>query len=932
MDKSSGVRGAVRAALAALSGVAIGTAGTAIAQDEVAVQEKVTVTGSRIKRVDVEGPQPVTVISREEIDGSGNLNVADVLRKTTYNTFGSQSQQSGNTSQSLNSINLRGVGADKTLVLVNGRRLAGYAAEQGTVQNLTLIPLAAVERIEVLRDGASAIYGTDAIAGVVNIITRKDYEGVHLSADWGRPTQNGGDEDAYSITGGVSGAKGNVTFAFDSQQRDLVFDADRSFSSEGASALGYPSSYFAYLATDDPRNPTGGFLPLGIFADPRCPEEVGSDPDYPNSFEDAFPGGEGICRYTYASTSATIADNDTKSFFVNADYDITENTTFYAQGLFSHNESFGRYAPSPVFGIVWSQDTPNNPTNPANPANADGQPFAGQQFEFDTDGDGVNDFQVEGPFDLSVLYRNVPTGPRDSNFEDTLVDYVAGVEGTVDWLGGMDWQLGANWSRQSTTDKGRGFVLAPSLNTAIENGELDIFGVQDTSLASIQEQAGGISFTQASEYDFRITGGSGQVNFDAFQIRNGPVPVALGFEYRDEDFNESFDQQTQAGNAFGAVGQLAPVSAARAVKSLFAETNIPILGNLELNLAARYDDYNDFGTTINPKASVAFRPLDVLLLRATYGKGFQAPDLRDLYSGQTSDVSANVIDTWQCSMTPEDTDGDGRANVPVEDLPAGHPCNDTGFSNVFSGVRGGNRDLQPTESDQWTAGFVLNLFQDLTLNVDYYYIDITDEVDQLTYQQKLDEEFALRQAGATGDAVGDVTRRAGGRLDTVTSLQTNIGTKKTEGLDAEVSYGFSMGRFGDLNTTLYWTHVLEYEESDVDDPTRTLHLDGTFFYPKNRGQLAVNWNMGDYSATVVGNYISRQNDAPFCADDDEDCYLASWVTWDVQVAYATPWNGMITVGARNVFDRDPPDTDGFWDNWQADVFGRVPYIRWEQEL
>ena len=140
----------------------------------------------------------------------------------------------------------------------------------------------------------------------------------------------------------------------------------------------------------------------------------------------------------------------------------------------------------------------------------------------------------------------------------------------------------------------------------------------------------------------------------------------------------------------------------------------------------------------------------------------------------------------------------------------------------------------------------------LTLNVDYYYIDITDEVDQLTYQQKLDEEFALRRAGATGDAVGDVTRRAGGRLDTITSLQTNIGTKKTEGLDAEISYGFSMGRFGDMNTTLYWTHVLEYEESDVEDPTRTLHLDGTVFYPKNRGQLTVGWNMGDYSATIVG--------------------------------------------------------------------------------
>jgi len=932
LNEKIGVRIAVRAALA-VTGVGVGTTSMAVAQDDVAVQEKVTVTGSRIKRVDVEGPQPLTIITREEIDRSGDLNVADVIRQTTYNTFGSQSQQSGNSSQTVNAANLRGLGPDKTLVLVNGRRLAGAPTEQGTVQNLTLIPLAAVERIEVLRDGASAIYGTDAIAGVINVITRKDYEGMHLSADWGRPTQNGGDEDAYSITGGVSGARGNVTFAFDSQQRDLVYDADRDFSADGASGFGYPGTYFAFLSTEDPRNPTGGFLPLGIFPDPRCPAERGTDPDFPNSFEDSFGGGEGICRYDFTATSATVATNDTKSFFVNADYDITANTAFYAQGLFSHNESFGRYAASPIFGIQWSQDDLNNPTNPANPTNADGLPFAGQAFAFDSDGDGVNDFEVEGPFDLSVLYRNVPTGPRDSNFEDSLVDYVAGVEGSVNWLGGMDWQLGANWSKQTTNDAGQGFILAPTLNTAIENGELDIFGVTDASLANIEEQAGGISFTQASESDFRITGGNGQVNFDVFQLNNGPVPVALGFEYRDEDFNERFDQQTQAGNSLGATGQAVPVSAARAVKSLFAETAIPIFSNLELNLAARYDDYNDFGTTFNPKASIAFRPLDVLLMRATYGRGYQAPDLRDLYSAQTSRENFGVIDTWQCSQTPEDTDGDGRANVPEDDLPAGHPCNGEGFSNFFNGISGGNRDLSPTESEQWNLGFVFNPIQDLTLSIDYYNIDIDDEIGVLDYQQKLDQEFALRQAGATGPNVGDVTRRSGGRLDTITSLNTNIATKKTQGLDGEISYGFSIGSFGDLNTTLYWTHVLEYEESDINDPTQTVKLDGELFFPKDRGQLTVAWNMGDYSATIVGNYIGRQNDSTYyCSPDDEDCYLASWTTWDVQVAYATPWNGQITVGARNVFDRDPPDSDGFWDNYQHDVFGRVPYIRWEQEL
>jgi len=618
MEKKLGVHRAVRAALAAVTGMSVG--GMAVAQDDVAVQQKITVTGSRIKRVDIEGPLPVTVIDREDIERSGDLNVSDVLRRTTYNTFGSFRQRSGDSRQSVNAVDLRGLGPEKTLVLVDGRRLAGAPTEQGTVQNLTMIPLAAVERIEVLRDGASAIYGTDAIAGVINIITRKDYEGIHLSWDAGRPTQNGGDEDAYSITGGVSGAKGNITFAFDAQQRDLVYNADRSFSAEGISSFGFPGSYFAYLTTDDPRNPLDEFLSVGVFADPRCPASLDTDPTYPDSVLQSFPGGQGICRYNYTTVSATEATNDTKSFFINGNYEITERTSFYAQGTFSHNDSFGRFAPAPIIGLSWFQNDPNNPTDPANPTNAAGQPYGGQSVPVDLDGDGSADLEVEGPFDLSVRYRNVPTGPRDGNFEDVLLDYVAGVQGSVDWLGGADWQLGAFWSKQTTKEHSQGFILAQALNNVIRTGNLDVYGVQDTSFANIQQQADGISLTIVSDTAFRITGGNGQLNFDAFQLNNGPVPVALGFEYRDEDFDEQIDDQTKAGAVQGAIGQVVPVTAGRSVMSLFGETAIPVLDTVEVDLAVRYDHYNDFGTTINPKAVAACQ------LRSRFpGAGHEGP-------------------------------------------------------------------------------------------------------------------------------------------------------------------------------------------------------------------------------------------------------------------------------------------------------------------
>ena len=239
------VRDSVRRVLTAslASSLVVGTSMRVLAQDDIAVQEKVTVTGSRIKRVDIEGPSPISVISREEIDASGKIAVSEVIRASTFNSFGSFKQRSGDTAQSQAGVSLRGLGSQRTLVLMDGRRISGSPTlGAGSTANLNTIPLAAVERIEILREGASAIYGSDAIGGVVNIIMRKDYEGMQLTYNIGRPTQTGGDEESYSIVGGVSGAKGNITFGFSAEQKDIIFQGDRSYSATGLSSFGFPAS------------------------------------------------------------------------------------------------------------------------------------------------------------------------------------------------------------------------------------------------------------------------------------------------------------------------------------------------------------------------------------------------------------------------------------------------------------------------------------------------------------------------------------------------------------------------------------------------------------------------------------------------------------------------------------------------------------------
>ena len=711
MTERNPVRDAVRYALTA--GVAasfVGAPAASFAEDDVAVQEKVTVTGSRIKRVDIEGPSPVAVISRDDIDATGDISVAEVLRGSVWNSFGSFKQRSGSSAQSQSTVSLRGLGPTRTLVLIDGRRMAGAPTfGAGSAQNLNVIPLAAVERIEVLRDGASAVYGSDAIGGVVNIILRKDYEGMNLSWGIGRPTQTGGDEDSYSVVGGLSSGKGNITFGFDVEKKEIIFQGDRSYSAVGLSAFGFPGSYFGYLTTNDPRNPSGEFLSVGTFPDPRCPAEL-NGPDFPASQQVGS-----LCRYNYAGVAANEAENDTKTFFVNVNYDLNETTQFFARGNFAFNECFGRYAPSPFTSPfpTMTQSNPNNPTNPANATNINGQPFGGQSVTLD---DGTV-YRVRST--CRFFYRNVPGGFRDTLIDDTLIDYMVGVNGTVDFLGGMDWELAGQWFQQTSNSASPGLGIVPFLQREVDSGALDIFAVNSDTDSTLQQAAG---FDGVYDAKTRIASVDGNVGWDLFQMPAGPVPIVLGAEYRDEQFEQNYDAQSNAGNVAGSSGGQ-DNSGARVVKSIFTEVNIPIISMLDATVALRYDDYNDFGTTLTPQAKLAFRPLDSLLIRASYGEGFRAPSMTQLYSGQSQSFDG-AVDTFRCSQDPADTDGDGVPNVDPGTLPPGNPCRLTQYQNLT----GGNPKLDAETSTQWGAGVVWNPLDDLTVALDYYNIELEDEI------------------------------------------------------------------------------------------------------------------------------------------------------------------------------------------------------------
>lgn len=877
MNNRNQLYSAVRRALAA-GVVASVVSPMVLAQGEAGDEDvyrgqKVETTGSRIKRAQVEGPNPLTVIRREDLDETGEISVADVLRQTTFNSFGSFREASGFTAQSQASISLRGVGSQRTLVLVDGRRIAGSGnAAGGQIQNLNVIPFAAVERIEILRDGASAVYGSDAIGGVINIILRKDYEGLHVAAQVERPTQAGGDGNSGSITGGVTSGRGNITFSVDHQERQIIFDRERSFSSVGLSFFGYPGTYIR----------EGGTIPdpaTGLYytADPRCPSTLGGSAQFPNSVRTPTSG---VCYFNFAAISASAASLRRDSLFVSSNFELSDSVNFFARFTTSHNESFGRYAPAPVTGPLptMAAANPNNPTI--------GEPG--------------------GPYDITIAFRAVPVGPRDSTAYDDLFDVLVGLNGTQDWFGGLEWELGLQHSRAHISTPGSNYGIRVFLQQAIDNGSFNPFGVLDDNVIA------GIRHTIYQDAESRDVGFDFTVNFDLFQMPNGPVPLALGVEYWDEQFFLHNDAQSDALNVFGTAGGSADGQRAR--NAVFAEVLVPIVDILEVDLALRHDHYNDFGESTNPKVGVALRPTDSLLIRANWGKGFRAPDLSILNAAQAQSFPSS-IDSLSCFLAGS----------------TGSACVVTQFETLF----GGNPNLLPELSEQWTAGVVWNPTEDITLSADHYNIDLTQQIANVTTQQVLNNELLAFQQGRAlnGATEGSVIRNPNGSIRLVLAPALNIGKLQTQGWDFEASWNFEVGNWGDFRAWAVASWVQEYNLQSIAGAPFQDYA-GTIGAPDKRVNGGIDWSRGDFSGAIQVNYIDKTTasgpGAPFPGS------IPSWTTWDFQLGWATPWDGKVTVGVRNVADRDPPISSAFghpnWSFFNYDIFGRVPYIRYEQDL
>ncbi len=862
-------------------------------QVEQKLENTIEITGSRLKRVHLEGPSPLTIISREQIEQSGRVSISGILRGISANSFGSSKEQTGRAggTQSQAGINLRGLGEQRTLVLVNGRRLANSPAIPDS-QNLNMIPLAAVERIEVLKDGASSVYGSDAVGGVVNIILRRDLDANQLAIHIARPTQEGGDENYISLWGGQVNNRDSFTYAITASTRENVFNRDREITRVGLSNYGYLGSYGVTIANPNSQGPA--FISQ-TFADPRCPTTLGTA-----SFPDSVVENN-LCKYNYARHSDHLPDTGIKSVYLYKDHVLDNGDSWFAQLTYSQFESDGTYAATPQVGgsVLLPTMASNNPNNPTN----------GLSINFDTDNDGIPDTLVNGPFDLDIYYRNVAGGLRETHVEDQSTNFSTGIEGGIKWFGGSNYKLGFQHNHNQTKELSMGLARRDFLQAAIDDGSFDIFAVNgstDLNLAA--------SFALESVYqsEFILSGLDFTLTTELGQLNASTITSAWGIDFKhhryDSQFKDSFEGNQIDGRAGGGSAK-----GDRDIASFYSEINLPFSKELDVNFALRYDNYNDFGGEFSPKLGITWHINDSWLLRSSIGTGFRAPSLFELYSAANQSFPS-IIDTLRCEAAG-DADGNGvdDSEQSIESLPINSVCRPVDIQTVTDG----NENLEAEKSKSASIGFVYQPDKNSRFSFNFYRQEFTNQIAQFPL-------FDLLEIEADNGSHSDIIRNQAGQIERINRQFGNYSGARATGMDIEFEYIWQT-RFGTFNYDLDFSATLDYEIETIKGQG-FVSIDGDIGRAGHRFTTGLGWKNNAWNARLNALVIPSM--------EQQETELGSWIPLDLQINYDLKFGGRVVFGIRNLLDDDPPTSQAlgfpFYIASNADITGRVPYVRYIQ--
>lgn len=877
----------------------------ALAQDT----QRIEITGSSIKRVDAEGALPVTVVTKEEIARSGVVSTEQLLQSLSAvssqgSTLGATGAGSSTAGQS--TVSLRGLFARRTLVLVNGRRLAASfnGASASAATNINTIPISAIERVEVLKDGASSTYGSDALAGVVNFILSKDFQGFDVGVMANQPTRSGGgDSQRATLTAGfgsMSKNNFNVTLSASFEKEAALFAKDRDFAKTGnvfpyivagATGQGNIEGFFVPGKRDANGNWVFGTRVAGFgnspgagYGNPLAAQDKCGDI---NMFKNPTNTSKGdpYCTFDSNAFVGLIPEREAASFTLNGAFRLSDAVELFGDGFFAKSTQIQRFQPSPVRRsfLTPSADSifraqgvdPALLIFPSNP-----------NYKFATDylrarGYGaLVDANAANP--LSITARVFDFGPRTSKDKNEQTRLVFGARGEI---AGQSYEVAfADSKYELSGTVPDGYFSQVNYAKAVQgSNEWNPWSLNLTD--GFKQAIAGAKYTGGTlDGTAKLRSVDAKLSGDLFKLPGGMFSYAAGVQLRKESIQTRPSDALFSGDIAGLGGATPPIDRDRNIKSAFAEVVAPVMKGLELNGAVRTDRYNDVGNADTYKVSATYSPVKQVKVRASTGTGFRAPLLGELWLPQTIGTSEQFTDP-------------AFPNNPNLQVPA---------------LTGGNPDLKPEKSKQTTIGIVLQPTDTISATVDYWRMRVTDMITTPSTQ-----EIVSRFRAGDPAYAGLVTLTAGGEVDQIKAVNANVGSASLSGVDVDINARFPMGK-SRLDIGLVGTYMIKFDQVSPSgaisrkvgtlvepngDPVIDADSGGVILRWKHR--LSATYTTGPWAVTLAQNFYTgyRTGDRQI---DGEQHSVGDQAIYDLAVTYTGIKNLRLGLGVKNLMDKNPP--------------------------
>jgi len=924
-----------------LGGMTLGMT-AAIAQEASAPLQRVEVTGSRIRQVDLETAQPIQIMNAEQIAKSGLVTVGDVLNNLSSAgapDFSRSGSLTSNTEAGGQYVSLRNLGANRLLVLVDGKRwtqtVAGYT-------DLSTIPSAMIERMEILKDGASSIYGSDAIAGVINIILKKNMQGGQLSLYTGQNEKNDGKNKDFSLTYGAGDDKASLMFGLSHTEQGVVWPGTRAQTSTSYGPAhpydGFGAGPWGRITPVNPANggsltsaAAGGFNKYLNHTGDWTGNGVGANSRDPNNYH-AYTGLNED-KYNSSQDMHLLSPSKLDTLFVKGEIALPKDMRLKTTAMYSQREALRQIAGYPLqstsqanYPVYIDKDSYYNPygNQVAGPGLGQDLFFQRRTIELPRLTENENrtlhiDATLEGEFTVKDLAWNWSVGYNHNKVSGTAAD-----SGNINLLN-LKNALGPSFMNAS------GVVQCGTPDNPIALGSCTPWDILGGPSASTPEALAYVNSTGTKTYGSTINSATADLAGELFQLPAGAVGLAVGLEHREVKGSDVPDQFSQSGYSTNLSGQ--PTYGRYTVREAYAELNVPVLKNqpfaelLSFNVATRHSDYSNFGVTNNSKFSFMYKPVKDVLVRGTWAEGFRAPTLDDISGGgsQSFDTFLDPCDT-RFGEAARDPAVQARCvaagtNPTYRQLmQAGTPITSSGGTQslVAFNSGAGNEFLQPETATTKTVGFVYSpsFVPGLSVGLDWYNISIENRITAIGADYVAEECYIRGNANYCGVIGRDAVT---GQINRLSRGNANLGEMETEGLDLAISYRLprtAYGQFGFRNETSY---VDKFRTRDGAGSEWNNYA-GLYFYNRVKSNTSIDWSLGNWSATWGFRYYSPVKDSCWDVDEGIECNMPEYKSYsygtganklgsvtihDLSVGYKTSWDGRFLVGVNNVFDKKP---------------------------